>query len=330
MKKNPLFYFLVVLLTSCNGVSSPISTPTPNTGSSATTMAVKVSSPVGSAVEVAVSPTVLPLQTNVPATASPMPSPVNSPTIAQVNQQPYAAILARMYPGSFVLLGGTENGKWLSPETVAPQLSDGEMYHIYGVDGPTGSAKGKTPGYDQFCQGYLVETDSYPFGGRAVGVTGNWDVMPRLAQEISTDNATYVEVLKTWLVGQNIPEPVVEIDQILRVDIEGDGTDEILISASHFVEPTGHSVALGDYSLVVMRKVIGNSVVTIPIIADYYYQEVEIQFPLTYAALFVADLNADGTLEILVGVERWEGTGVLVYEVEGTNIQMIFRLICGL
>ena len=73
-----------------------------------------------------------------------------------------------------------------------------------------------------------------------------------------------------------------EISQILRVDIEGDGTDEALVSASHFADPTGHGVADGDYSLVIMRKVMGDTVETIPILADYYHQDLEIYFPLTW------------------------------------------------
>ncbi len=139
---------------------------------------------------------------------------------------------------------------------------------------------------DNICPVYWVTTGSNYQGGLEVGVTGTWDVTPRVAQEIPTDHATYVEAIESWLVGQNISEPVVEISQILRVDIEGDGTEEVLISASHFVEATGHSVEYGDYSLVIMRKVVGNSVVTVPIVADYYYQEVEVQFPYTYAANF--------------------------------------------
>jgi len=123
---------------------------------------------------------------------------------------------------------------------------------------------------------------------------------------------------------------VVEISQILRVDIEGDGTEEVLISASHFVEPTGHDVEFGDYSLVLMRKVIGNSVETVPLVADYYYQEAANQFPLTYTTTFPADLNNDGVMEVIVGVERWEGSGVIVFEIDGTKVHPVFEVLCGL
>ena len=309
-------YILAALVASCSFPAvTPTVIPTEEIIPSATAVAVEVSSP-----------TAPPLQTDIPATVL----PVVTPPIAQVNNQPFSAILVRIYPGPFLLLGGTENGEWLTPEAVAPHLLDGEMYPTFYSFGPGGLAKGKAPNYNQICREYQVETDSYPLGGRAVAVTGDWNVMPRVAQELPTEHATYVEEVKNWLIEQNFSEPIVKIDQILRVDMEGDGTEEVLISASHFVEPTGHSVGPGDYSLVLMRKVVGNSVVTIPIVGDYYYDEVENQFPLTYNALFVVDLNNDGILEILVGMERWEGNGVVVYEVDGVDIKMATKLFCGL
>ncbi|MBL8076947.1 MAG: hypothetical protein JNM55_03215 [Anaerolineales bacterium] len=320
MKKNRLTSLLVLLMTSCGSVSAPLITPT---------------------AEVPVSSQLATSTLEIPATASPTSSPVTPsstaqtslpvapPPTTQATDRPFSAILARMYPGSFLLLGGVENGEWLSPETAASHLADGEMYQTFGALGTAGSAKGSAPEYDRFCSGYWVKTDSYPFGGRSVAVTGDWNVMPRIAQELSTDHDTYIEVVRNWLIEQNFLEPVVKIDQILRVDVEGDGTEEVLISASHFVESTGHNVEPGDYSLVLMRKVAGNSAVTIPVIGDYYYQPVENQFPLTYGSLFVADLNGDGSLEILVGIERWEGSGVAAYEVDGTNTKMITKVFCG-
>jgi len=311
MKKNWLLAIVVVLLMSCNGLISPTMAPTME-AISPTTSLPTTSTPV------VVTPTVR-------ATAD--PSPI---TQEQADTQQFSAIIARVAPISFYLLGGTENGEWLPPETVLPHSSDEEVYQLYSIGGPGGSAKGLKPMRDNICPVFWITTDSDFQGGLEVGVTGAWDVTPRLAQKIPTDHATYVQAVKDWLVGQNILEPAVEISQILRVDLEGDGTEEVLISASHFVEPTGHSVEYGDYSLVVMRKVVGNSVVTIPVVADYYYQEFEVQFPYTYAAIFPADLNNDGVLEILVGVERWEGSGVIVYEVNGTNVGKVFEVICGL
>ena len=304
MKKNWLLGVLAIMVMACSGLSAPGMTPTPFV--KATSTPVIITPTVGATTEV------LP-------TAQ-----------GQSESQPFSAIIVRVDPISFYLLGGTENGEWLGPETVLPHLSDGETYQLYSLDGPRESVTGMQPMRDNICPVYWVTTGTDFQGSLEVGVTGTWDVTPRLAQEIPTDHANYVEAVEGWLVGQNISEPAVEISQILRVDIEGDGTEEVLISASHFVEPTGHSVEYGDYSLVIMRKVVGNSVVTVPIVADYYYQEVEVQFPRTYAPVFLADLNNDGVLEILVGVKRWEGSGVVVYEVDEANVRKVFETVCAL
>lgn len=296
MKKYRLFIIPITLMLACNALTFPRPTPTPE---------IVFPSPV--------------LVT---------PTSVESPPATQSGDRPVAAIIARMAPGPFFLLGGTDNGEWLSAETIAPNLSI-ETYQIFGVNGLTGSAIGEQPVLDQICQLYRVDMELVSLDDLSVGVTGNWNATPRLTEEHPTDTLVYVDEIRDWLINKGFPEPVVEISQILRVDIEGDGTDEVLISASHFVEPTGHDVEFGDYSLVLMRKVVGDSVVTIPIVADYYY-EVATQFPLTYALTFPADLNNDGILEILVGVKRWEGTGIIALEIEGTTASPVFEALCGL
>jgi hypothetical protein len=300
---------LIVLLSACSEVPAPTFT---SVHPSSTPNLVATDTPVIST-------------STLTATLAPTP-------IAQAggDERPFAVVIARMSPGPFRLLGGTKDGEWLSPEIVAPSISDDETYQIFGMGGPDGSAKGKQPVFEEFCRSYRVETDSYPLSGPAVGVTGGIDVTPRQAQEIPSETATYVDAVTDWLIKKGFSDPVVTISQILRVDIEGDGTDEVLISASHFVEPTGHDVEFGDYSLVLLRKVVGDSVETIPILADYYYQEYPLQFPLTYAFTFPADLDDDGVLEILVGVERWEGSGIIGFEFDGANAIPIFESLCGL
>ena len=54
------------------------------------------------------------------------------------------------------------------------------------------------------------------------------------------------------------------------------------------------------------------------------------QFPLTYTLTFPADLNNDGVLEVLVGVQRWEGSGIIAFEIDGTTASPVFEVLCGL
>jgi hypothetical protein len=40
------------------------------------------------------------------------------------------------------------------------------------------------------------------------------------------------------------------------------------------------------------------------------------------------DLNQDGTLEVVVGVSRWEGGGAIVYRIDGQNVREVVRSVC--
>ena len=163
MKKNWPYFVVLALLIACSGLTVPAMTPTP-----------AVASPT---------PTIM--ATNTPLVSMPTMTvttesiPTEQP---RVDNRPFSVVVARMAPGPFYLLGGTENGERLSPETVIPHLSN-ETYQVFGLNGPTGSAKGEKPVYEEICRTYRVETDSYPLSGSAVGVTGDWNVTPRLAEE---------------------------------------------------------------------------------------------------------------------------------------------------
>ena len=224
MKKNWPYFVALALMIACSGLAAPVLTPPPAASPTPTIVATKT-----------------PLVLRPTMTATTEPVPTEQP---RTDNRPFSVVVARMAPGPFYLLGGTENGEWLSPETVIPHVTS-ETYQVFGMNGPTGSAKGERPVFEEFCRMYRVETDSYPLGGPAVGATGNWDVVPRVAEELPTDTPVYVDEVTNWLKKKGFSEPVAEISQILRVDIEGDGTDEVLISASHFVEPTGHDVKFG-------------------------------------------------------------------------------------
>ncbi|MEO8356148.1 MAG: hypothetical protein ABI621_09550, partial [Chloroflexota bacterium] len=110
--------------------------------------------------------------------------------------------------------------------------------------------------------------------------------------------------------------------------MEGDGVDEILISASRFAEETGHDVTAGDYSVVVLRKVSGDAVVSIPIAANYYPDSQPSSFPDRHLMTAVLDLNGDGRMEIVLSITGWEQLGAYGYEIDGTSVREIFHVRC--
>ncbi len=108
--------------------------------------------------------------------------------------------------------------------------------------------------------------------------------------------------------------------QIFRVDLEGDGSDEIFISATRLDE-SQHTTKAGDYSIVLMRKVIGNEVVTTLVTGDVYSsKEPEVTYPRSYSLANFIDLNQDGILEVVVSFQKWEGFGASVFQVNGQEV----------
>jgi hypothetical protein len=219
---------------------------------------------------------------------------------------------------------------WVQAADIAGVLADNMEYQIHTVDESLGWVTSQELVHEQLCDQYFVSLEPFSISETAVGVAGDWTIQPRKPLEISTDEEVYQKAVADWLVDQAPSQPIVSINKIWRVDLEGNGTEEVLINATRFAEPSGHNVEPRDYSVVLLRTVIGNQVATIELIGDYYTKAVENQFPLTYNLEFVGDLNGDGRMEVVVGIQRWEGTGVMVFEIDIDQVNLVLSGICHL
>ena len=96
MKKKWLISGSVLLMLACNALTSPLTQPSPDI----------------------VFPTLSAGVTSTPV--------ILTPTFAQgqSDDPPFSVVIARMAPGPFFLLGGAENGEWLSPETALTYISN--------------------------------------------------------------------------------------------------------------------------------------------------------------------------------------------------------------
>lgn len=87
--------------------------------------------------------------------------------------------------------------------------------------------------------------------------------------------------------------------------------------------------AAGDYSLLVLRKVVGDSVVTVPLRVDVYPEAEELAYPYRYEVTAVLDLNGDGLLEVIVHGLRYEGEWVGVFQVVHDDIEPVLTASCS-
>jgi len=229
----------------------------------------------------------------------------------------------------FLLLGGVTQNSWLTPAQSVGRFSGEVTYSLHNMS--TASKYflwGRVPNFSPTCQNYLVETDAQVDEGGFTGVIDGWSTTKREVTELSDDGAFYQEAVSDWLRTQGVTSPQPGTLQIFRTDLDGDGVNEIFINATHLDE-SQHITNPGDYSVVLMRRVVGNDAVTIPLVADVYSENNSgMTYPQTYTLSNLIDLNQDGIMEVVVDIQKWEGFGASVYQINGQDVTQTMSVVC--
>jgi hypothetical protein len=206
------------------------------------------------------------------------------------------------------------------------------------LTGEVGGSVGSKPakGEEGPCSDtWYVPLAPFPQGrGSLVAVGGPWNAMPRALKIASTEQRVYKEAAAEILKSQGIADPNVNLTQVIQVDLDGDGVEEVLVSATNYerFKPGGGltpNARAGDYSLVFLRKVVQGKVVTRIITGEYYPKAKEFNAPAEHRVIGVLDLNGDGILEIVLSGRYYEGDWVDAYRVDGAKITKLFSMGCG-
>jgi hypothetical protein len=241
--------------------------------------------------------------------------------------------------GTGCLLGGALNKQFIQPEDATKMINGGESYKIYSLQGRLGLAVGKKPESigDPCPEESAVATTPSHDRQDVVGIGSTWAGMPRVPVALSPDSAFYKNVVADLLKTRGMTQPHVLIDQIYRIDLEGDGSSEVLISASYFkngyvplpVAGPSPSASAGDYSVVLMRKVEDGVVKTVVLEENEFKQDIEFSAPLQFRLRGIMDINGDGTLEVLTIARYYEGQSTSVFQITGTKVEEVLACGCG-
>lgn len=285
------------------------------------------------------SPPAPPTPAAIPVATTTMPpfpteSPAAIPTFPPSVTLSAADFTPILYRGDFArnefqVIGGVQEGKWLPAGVITGTIQIGQEFDLYAPGGYAGVAVAESFHALERCGTAYIGPESGIEIPDLVGVARGWAVTHRPWKEIAVATPVYYTAVAEWLTAQGFTLPYVKINRIVLVDLEGDGVDEVLISAAYFTDESGHMAEEGDYSIILMRKLVGEEVRTVPVVADLYTNPAaELAFPFTYGLETMLDVNQDGTLELIVGVTRWEGEGAILYEVDGTNVTEALRAVC--
>jgi hypothetical protein len=175
-----------------------------------------------------------------------------------------------------------------------------------------------------------------------IGLAATWNALPRRPVIADATQSVYVEAVRDFLKAHGIADPKVRITRILRVDLDGDGEEEVLISATNYFteDKSDHSAAPfpeapiesprpGSYSVVILRRVVAGRVQTELVAGEVYQKPDESVAPDVYQVTAVLDLNGDGKLEVIVHSFYYEGGQTTIYGCELDKIEAVVSVECG-
>jgi hypothetical protein len=159
-----------------------------------------------------------------------------------------------------------------------------------------------------------------------------WNPIPRKAAALATNSATYNKVVRDYLAQRGLPNAQPCIALLYKIDLEGDGTDEVVIYAHNLPEKDAqlHSKK-GEYSIGFVRKIVGGKVLAIPLYEfidtteDPDYHKHPILLPTPGIVQF-ADLDGDGVMEIIVRTSFYEGGKYTVFGIRGSEAKTVLQV----
>ena len=231
------------------------------------------------------------------------------------------------------IVGGSIDGKWVSWESILEKIPQRQIYTLYNPSECLGKAVGnlqtKTVLDEETVQ--CIEFENLPnkatdVDSVIIGINAGWNALPRHFSELNVNQQIYNNVTHQYLNSTGMLLNPLIINRIIRIDIDGDKVDEIIISASSIPDPASWPEKDdGYFSIVLLRKIVNRKVITIPIAKSFYHKNDEELSFFTIESLL--DLNGDGKLEIILGwYLNTVGQGYSIYQVNNDRVAQVFSI----
>ena len=240
------------------------------------------------------------------------------------------------------LFGAVVDGKWIKADEAAKSMSDETIYRVYGLTQAMGDARaGKPkPNEEDVCSDIFVVSLSPKITKGVIAISAPWNALPRKIQTIDPAQKVYVDAVRDFLKTKEIKEPKVKIDNIVRVDLDGDGEEEVLISATNYFSKDKTVVPMrspaGSYSCVLLRRVVAGKVETQLVEGEFHPKafkakenDASFDAPNVNKLIAVLDLDGDGKMEIVISSGYYEGGATTIYRCDGKKCEQLLSVSCG-
>jgi hypothetical protein len=239
------------------------------------------------------------------------------------------------------LFGAIADGKWIKTDEAAKSMANEVTYRVYGLTESLGEAKGgKAKLEDVPCEEtFFVTLSPKPEKG-LIAIAAPWNALPRKPSVADTTQQIYIDAVRDFLKTKGIEQPKVKIDSILRIDLDGDGEEEVLISATNYFRKDDHvpmRSPAGSYSMVLLRRVVAGKVETQLVEGEFYAKayptptenDASFNAPNAYKVIGTYDLDGDGKLEIVVHSQYYEGEMNTIYKCDPKKAEAVLSVGCG-
>jgi hypothetical protein len=242
---------------------------------------------------------------------------------------------------SAYLFGAVSDGKWIKADETAKLIGDETTYRVYGLTQALGEATASKPKPEEApCEDTLAVSLSPETEKGVIAVAAPWNALPRKPQVIDPTQKTYVDAVREFLRTKEIDQPKVKIDNIIRVDLDGDREEEVLISATNYFrkdESVPMRSPAGSYSMVLLRRVVAGKVETQLIVGEFHptaypkaaQEEGRFDAPNAYKVIATLDLDGDGKMEIVIGSNYYEGEEITIYRCDPKKVEALLSVACG-
>ena len=165
----------------------------------------------------------------------------------------------------------------------------------------------------------------------AVAVSGVADPRPRPVTILDPASPAYGAVAAEVVAGvAGVNDDDATIVQLVRTDVEGDGTDEVFGVVERLSDPESLFAQPGDYSIAFLRRVLPDDTVETLVLRASIATEEEGAFVQVYRASAFLDANGDGRTELALFGRYYEGAGMELFDVgAGHTPEQVLGSGCG-